>query len=119
MAPAQSQPAAFNGRCFFLARIGRAQDGLADCDKALSLRPRSADTLDSRGYAYLRLGQFQMAIRDYDSVLRLNPKFAVALYGRGVAKLKLGDRRGEADINAAKQLAPGIAERMAELGVTP
>ena len=119
LAPAQNQAAAYNERCFFLARIGRAQDGLADCDRSLMVRPRNAATLDSRGYTYLRLGQYQMAIRDYDSALRINPKFAVALYGRGVAKLKLGDRRGEADINAAKQIAPGVAEQMAELGVTP
>jgi TonB family protein len=119
IAPAQNQPAAYNDRCFFLARIGRAQDGLADCDRSLMMRPRNAATLDSRGYAYLRLGQYQMAIRDYDSALRINPKIAAALYGRGVAKLKLGDRRGEADMNAAKQLTPGIAEQMADVGVTP
>ena len=119
MAPAQNQPAAYNERCFFLARIGRGQDGLADCDKALSLRPRNANILDSRGYAYLRLGQYQMAIRDYDSALRINSRMADTLFSRGVAKLKLGDRRGDADINAAKQIDPAIAERMAKLGVSP
>jgi len=119
MAPAEDQATAYNGRCFFLARIGRAQDAVPDCDRSLMLRPRNAATLDSRGYAYLRLGQYQTAIRDYDSALSINRNFAVALYGRGVAKLKLGDRRGEADIRAAKQINPAIADQMAELGVTP
>jgi hypothetical protein len=65
------------------------------------------------------ISQYQTAIREYDGVLRLSPRMSVALYGRGVAKLKLGDRRGDADINEAKQIDPGIAEQMAEYGVTP
>jgi TonB family protein len=119
LAPAQYQPGALNDRCFFLARIGRAQEALADCDKSLSLRPRNANTMDTRAFAYFKLGQYQTAIREYDSALRLNPRMAVSLYARGVAKLKLGDRRGEADIGEAKKLDAGIERRMSQLGVVP
>jgi TonB family protein len=119
MAPVQSQATVYNERCFFLGRIGRAQDALMDCDKSLGLRPRDPDTLDTRGYVRLRLNQYQEAMRDYEAVLRIAPKHAPSLYGRGVAKLKLGDRRGEADINAAKEVAPNIAEDMLKLGIAP
>jgi len=119
IATAQSQPDALGGRCIFFARIGRAQDAIADCDKSLSLRPRHAQTMNSRAYAYFRLNQYQTAIREYDAVLRLNPRMAVALYARGVAKLKLGDRRGDADINEAKQIDPGVAEQLVEYSVVP
>jgi len=108
-----------NNRCYELAAAGRAQDALADCNKALALET-SARILDSRGYAYLRLQNFPAAITDYDAALRMDPKMTVSLYGRGVAKLKSGNaEQGKADIADAVKLDGAIAEKMAELGVAP
>ena len=101
----------------FLARIDRAQEALADCDKAVSSRPRDTNILDSRGYAYFNLGQYQQAVREYDTALRINRQFTVSLYSRGVAKLKLGDRHGDAVINAGKVIASTIAEPMLKFGI--
>src|SRR5262249_15181529 len=104
--------------------IGRAQDGLPDCNQALSLLSRgseeaSADVLEQRGYAYFRLGQYQRAIQDYDAALKRNARLATALYGRGLAKQRLGNPQDEADITAAKAITHYIAGRMEELGVAP
>jgi hypothetical protein len=54
---------------------------------------------------------------DYSDALDINPKLASSLYGRGVARLKKGDRRGSADIAAAKAIDGGIAEEFARYGV--
>ena len=113
------QPFAYKARCYFLARIGRAQEALADCDQSLSLRPRFAGALDSRGYAKFRLGQYQAAIQDYDRALQIDSRLEESLYARGVAKLKLGQRGGDADIDAAKKLNPEIERRMSQVGVAP
>ena len=66
------------------------------------------DVLQTRAYAYFKLGQYQRAIQDYDAALRADARLASSLYGRGVAKLKIGDRKGEADISAAKAINPSL-----------
>jgi tetratricopeptide (TPR) repeat protein len=109
--------AAFNNRCFARAKAGQAQLGLADCEEALRLRPYDADYLDTRAFANLRLGQFDRAMADYSDALDINPKLPSSLYGRGIARLKKGDRRGSADIAAAKAIDAGIAEEFARYGV--
>jgi tetratricopeptide (TPR) repeat protein len=94
------------------------QQALADCNESLRLVPTDANTLDSRGFAYLKSGQLDAAIADYDSVLKLHPKTASSLYGRGVAKLRKGDSSGgNADIVAAKAIQVNIDEEFAHDGV--
>ena len=117
--PTANMQALLRSRCQFLARIGRPQDGLADCDKSLSLDPRNESALEIRGYAYYKLGQYKRAIQDYDAALGRNARLASALYARGVAKLKSGDLKGEADISAAKAINPVIGNELAEAGVAP
>jgi regulator of sirC expression with transglutaminase-like and TPR domain len=60
---------AFSKRCYVLTIVGQTYQALADCDESVRLQPNDADSLDSRGFAYLKLGQFDSAITDYDSVL--------------------------------------------------
>jgi TonB family protein len=121
-----NNPGLLASRCRFLAHIGRPQDGLADCDKALGLVanvPASLGEteamLEIRGYAYFKLGQYQKAIQDYDAAIKRNGRLASALYARGVAKLKSGDAKGDVDITAAKAINPYIANMAAEDGIAP
>jgi tetratricopeptide (TPR) repeat protein len=109
--------AAFNNRCFARAKAGQAQAALPDCEEALRLRPYDADYLDTRGFANLKLGQLDRAMADYSDALDINPKLSSSLYGRGVARLKKGDRRGTADIAAAKAINADIAAEFARYGV--
>jgi tetratricopeptide (TPR) repeat protein/predicted aspartyl protease len=112
---------ALNGRCWSRALMGRELDqALADCDRALKLRPGMAEIMDSRGLVHLRLGQYGQAIADYDEALRLRPKQPWSLYGRGVARLKLGQvTDGQADLEAATAIAPAIAARAKARGIGP
>jgi len=108
----------WNARCWVRAIVGKLDDALDDCDESLALRPRVANTLDSRGLVYLKLGKFDRSIEDYDAALKLDPQKAYSLYGRGTAKLKKGDTAaGEADIAKAKEIRTDIAEQFAKLNV--
>ncbi len=109
--------AAFNNRCFARAKAGQAQAALPDCEQALELRPYDADYLDTRGFVNLKLGQLDRAMADYSDALDINPKLGSSLYGRGMARLKKGDRRGSADIAAAKAINADIAAEFARYGV--
>ena len=104
---------ALNGRCWARAELNRELDqALSDCNRALRLRPGTADILDSRGLVNLRLGHYDLAIADYDAALKLRPKTAWSLFGRGLAELKLGNTaKGQADLKAAAEIAPQLAAR--------
>ena len=112
---------ALNGRCWARAIANQELEiALADCDRALKLRPGTAEILDSRGLVHLRLGQYDQAIEDYDAALGIQPKIAWAHYGRGVAELKTGKTaEGEADIKAAGEISPVVAMRGKRLGIGP
>jgi Tfp pilus assembly protein PilF len=45
IAPTPDQPGAYHTRCLYFIRIGKPQDGLADCNKSLTLRPMDVQTL--------------------------------------------------------------------------
>ncbi|HLG86074.1 MAG TPA: tetratricopeptide repeat protein [Alphaproteobacteria bacterium] len=105
-------PQALNNRCWLGAVIGRLESAIADCNAAAALAPNNPGILDSRGFVHLKAGQFDDAIKDYDAALAIRPKMAVALYGRGLAKRGKGDMTGgNADITAAEQAMPGVADR--------
>ena len=110
---------ALNGRCWVRAEWGQQLElGLADCDAALKLRPRTASFLDSRGLVRFRLGQVDEAIADYNAALAIQPKLPWSLYGRGLARLKKGMKaQGEADIAAALALDANLQTRAVQIGL--
>lgn len=110
-----------NDRCWWRAVANRELDvARAACDAALSLSPKSAGTLDSRGLVGLRQGRFLDAWDDYDGATSLSPNSPTSLFGRGVALLGLGrSQEGQADIARATQLDSRIAQTYASYGVTP
>lgn len=111
-------PDGLKGRCWARALLGsELEKALMDCNKALKLRPKAPDILDSRGLALLRLGEFDKAIADYTASLRVNPSNAWALYGRGLAELRKGMSDGQADLGSATSLAPSIAAEFSKLGL--
>ncbi|HZZ67051.1 MAG TPA: tetratricopeptide repeat protein [Phenylobacterium sp.] len=90
-----------------------------DCDKAVAKR-HSLAGFDTRGFLDIRQGAFKAAIADYDEALKVRPKTASSLYGRGLAKIRVGDDTGgQADMAAARQLQPDIAEVYLRRGLKP
>ena len=64
------------------------------------------------------LGGFAKAVADETAALAKEPDDAGSLYVRGVARLRLGEKlAGNADIEAARKIAPNIAEIYAKYGV--
>lgn len=117
----KDKPEAWNVRCWLLGRANRdLPRALADCEKALSLRPDTASYLDSRALVYFRMGQFDRAIADYDAALEKSPELSPSLFMRGVAKRRLGRTEdGDDDIATAIALNPEVAEYIAKFGVAP
>jgi tetratricopeptide (TPR) repeat protein len=108
---------AFNNRCWSRAVAGRAQEAVADCNRALELEPGVGNTYENRGFAHLKLKNHDAAFADYSEALRIDGPRSDLLYGRGLARVRRGDAGGEADIAAAKQLNPKIAEEFASYGL--
>lgn len=111
----------FSDRCLVRAKAGRELDlALADCERAVSLRPDNWVVRASRGFAYLRLNRADEAITDYDTSLKSNPANAFALYGRAIAKTRKGDKAGgNADLATAKRIDPKIESEFARYGLRP
>lgn len=112
-------PGALNGRCWVRALAGHDLDkAIADCDRALKLRPHTAAYLDSRGLARLRDNDLDKALADYQAALAIEPKLAWSLYGRGIIERKQGlAAQARADIAAAIALAPDLPERARKIGL--
>ena len=91
-----------------------------DCDTALRRGPKNSAVYDSRALVWLRQGNFDKAIADYKEALDLQPKKASSLYGLGLAEIGKGLKAsGTANITAAIELHPTIAEQFQRVGLTP
>jgi tetratricopeptide (TPR) repeat protein len=65
------------------SRLGKKDTALASYDRALMLRPDSAEALSNRGNTLKELKRFEEALASYDRALMLRPDLAEALYNRG------------------------------------
>lgn len=119
LVPDSAAPYAF--RCHIRAAMKTELDAaLADCTEAARRDGRDTEVLDASGFVQFRLGHLKDAAADYDTALARSPRLAGALFMRGIIKLRGGDTSGgNADIAAAKDIEPAIADRLAEYGVTP
>jgi tetratricopeptide (TPR) repeat protein len=110
--------AALNNRCWALAAVGRAKEGLDDCNVSLRVKPNNDLTYHNRALANLRLGNFDDALADCEIALKANPNRAQALYIRGVIKLRKGDATGgNTDIEAARKIRAAVEQEFQKIGV--
>jgi protein O-GlcNAc transferase len=88
-------------------------------DRALRLRPDSAEAFFNRGLALQKLERFDDAVANYDRAAALKPDYAEALYNRGHALIEL-DRLDEAlaSYDRAAALKPGYADAFNNRGNT-
>ena len=122
LAQPPSDPAALSGLRY---RLGRAYLGgdLADLDEAiwlfsqvLAVQPRSVDSYNSRGLAYLergRPGDVDLAIADLSRAAAIMPQLASPFFNRAVAYLDRGQpgdlRRALDDLEQAIAAGPESA----------
>jgi len=88
--------------------LGRADEAIAEYNKAIGLDPTLDQAYVNRGGVFNRLGQYQNAIQDYTEALRLVPGYAVAYYNRGIAHIGLAQYSDAVeDLDEAISLDPG------------
>jgi tetratricopeptide (TPR) repeat protein len=104
-------PMAYAQRAWSYHMGGEDGRATADLDRALSLDPRNADALITRGTMYFSQKNYPAAVADLDLAVRLRPDSAPARNNRGTALLSLG-RTDEAlaDFDRAIALRPWYTE---------
>jgi tetratricopeptide (TPR) repeat protein len=80
---------AYSNRGVALRKVGRPQESLDSCDKAIALQPGFARAHINRGQALKQLGRFDEAIASYDMAIVLQPDQAAAYINRGNALREL------------------------------
>jgi tetratricopeptide (TPR) repeat protein len=92
---------------------GDYERAIASYDEAIWLKNSDFPAaFYNRASAYADKTEYDRALADFDVVMRFNAKNALALYARGLTLLKKGDgEAGKADIAAAKEINPNIAEQ--------
>jgi tetratricopeptide (TPR) repeat protein len=114
---------AYNNRGVVYLECGDPVRAAADFDEAIERDFEYANAYRNRGLARTDQGLFDLAIGDFDEAFRLDPdighgaEYALALFGRGITRRKKGESGGDADIEEAKRLLPGVADLMAEEGI--
>ena len=107
-----------------LVKLGRFDEALQSCERALAIKSDYADALYNRGNALRALGRHDDACASYSAALALEPRRADALNNLGLALLAFG-QYGEAlaNFDAALAIEPddigalhNRANALAELG---
>jgi tetratricopeptide (TPR) repeat protein len=105
-------------RCVALALLGKAEEGLGDCNQAIEKDPATATNFLNRGAVYLRLKRSDEAAADFERAFDVDPDDPEALYARGVGRRLKGDTAGgDADMAAARALAPKVGRRLETIGI--
>jgi tetratricopeptide (TPR) repeat protein len=117
--------AATAGRC--LSSALQNQDlptALSDCNTALRRADKKSEDYSflfvSRGLVRLRQGDFDKSIADFNEALKIMPNNARALYARAVAESRTNKKKeSDTDLQAARQIAPQVAEKFEHYGIVP
>jgi tetratricopeptide (TPR) repeat protein len=100
---------ALRNRCGIKYTADDYDGALEDCNRAVSMDPKSAIGYERRGHVFVMKGETKRAMADYDEAIRLDPRNAYALNARGHLKQRLGDNAGgDADIARAEKIKPDI-----------
>src|SRR5215470_4758365 len=97
-----NDPQAYNMRGSVLAQAGKAEEALADFNKAISLDPNYGQAYANRGLIYRQTKRLDAAAADYERALSLDANYAPAYLGRGlVYKARKQPAEALADFNKA------------------
>ncbi|GAA0727901.1 hypothetical protein GCM10009106_04370 [Sphingomonas japonica] len=110
-----------NQRCWLRGTLNVGlEDALKDCTRSIELGESPASALDSRAMVYFRMDRLDEALTDLNAALDIAPEQAASLYMRGViARSKGNSAAAEADLAAARMMAPRIDEDYRRWGVVP
>ena len=87
-----------------LAKSGKAEEALAEFDKAITIDPHHAEALYNRGLLYQRERQHQQAVDDFSAANGLTPQRAEPLLARAISYLAMDKtKEAAADLDEAVQ----------------
>jgi tetratricopeptide (TPR) repeat protein len=66
-------PAAYNNYCIGLTGVGKYDEAMAACNKAIEMRPRQWSFYNNRANIYFYLGQFDRALAEYYKAMTFSP----------------------------------------------
>ena len=99
-------------------KMGDYEGAIADCDRALEIRPQYARAYNNRGNAKSNMGDYEGAIADYDRAIEISPQYTMAYSNRGITKRKMGDYKGAiADYDRAIEISPQYTIAYSNRGV--
>ncbi len=78
-----------------LDTLGRHEEAISCCDKALAIDPRSTQALINKGNVLKKFGRHEEAIGCYDQALAIDPRYTIAWWNNGNV-LKILGRHEEA-----------------------
>ncbi len=107
--------------------LGKKEMALVNYDRALKVRPHSAEVLSNRGVTLHELKRFKEALASYDRALKVRPDYAEALSNRGHTLSQVGEldsalvhyRRALALKPNLTNLHVNIGNALKELGQLP
>ncbi|MFH0986247.1 MAG: tetratricopeptide repeat protein [Candidatus Omnitrophota bacterium] len=104
-------------RARVLRKLGRPDETIVDCEKAIAFNPHSSGAYSERGAAYNAKGDYDSAISDFSKVIALaqaKSPLKWALIQRATCYLKKGDiARAEIDCDRAFQIDPVFGDAYA------
>jgi tetratricopeptide (TPR) repeat protein len=102
---------AYTDRAIAYFHMGDFDAAIADCDRALRIKPGLAAAYLSRGAAHNAKGDRDGAMLDYNRALAIDDHFFEAYHNRAALRQDLGDNDGAIDdINHAIQINPKIPQ---------
>jgi eukaryotic-like serine/threonine-protein kinase len=104
--------------CWFNDEMGKGQEAITECRKAVELDPLSSFYNSMLGFAYYHRRDYEHAIEQHNKTLEIDPTYAPAVNGIGDAYWQMGKYKQAMDqqIKAAQLL--GAEERAKELSET-
>lgn len=102
---------ALRNRCGAKYTAENYEGALEDCNRAISMDPKSSIGHERRAHILVKQGEDKRAMADFDEAIRLDPRNAYALNARGYLKRSMGDKAGgDADVARAEKIKPGISK---------
>jgi tetratricopeptide (TPR) repeat protein len=98
-----------------LERSGKFEPAKAAIQKALTLRPNTAEFLNSLGSVHARLGEHPQAVAAFERAVTLRPNYPIARFNLAEAYEAVNSRRAIAEYETYLALVEGVEEEQARI----
>jgi len=98
-------------KCVALDELGRHEEALSACEKAIELKPDFAGAWCNKGVALINLDRYEEALSACEKAIELKPNFALAWYNKACAYSLKGEKENVLrHLSKAIELDPNYKE---------